>query len=36
MFFCSVFFLGLIGFNKPPIEDDQLPVETHRDQYSFH
>ncbi len=32
MFFCSVF----IGFNKPPIEGDQLPVETNRVHYSFH
>lgn len=26
--------LGFIGFNKPPIEGDQ--VETHRVHYSFH
>ncbi len=36
MVFWSVFLghisVGFIGFNKPPIEDDQLPVETH----SFH
>ncbi len=28
--------LGFNGFNKPPIEGDQLPVETHRVHYSFH
>ncbi len=28
--------LGFSGFNKPPIEGDQLPVETHRVHYSFH
>ncbi len=28
--------LGFIGFNKPPIEGDQLPVETNRVHYSFH
>ncbi len=28
--------LGFSGFNKPPIEGDQLPVETHRHHYSFH
>ncbi len=27
---------GFIGFNKPPIEGNQLPVETNRDHYSFH
>ncbi len=25
--------LGFIGFNKPPIEGDQLPAETHRVHY---
>ncbi len=30
MVFCSVFWdiLGFIGFNKPPIEGDQLPAVT--------
>ncbi len=37
-FFCSVFWdvsLGFTGFNKPPIEGNQLPVETNRHNYSF-
>ncbi len=38
MVVCSVFWdipLGFIGFNKPPIEGDQLPMETNRVHYSF-
>ncbi len=27
--------LGIIGFNKPPIEGDQLPDETHRVHFIF-
>ncbi len=27
--------LGFIGFNKPPIEDEQLAVETNRIYYSL-
>ncbi len=27
--------LGCIGFNKPPIEGDQLPVEANEVHYSF-
>ncbi len=28
--------IRIIGFNKPPIEGDQLPVEANRVHYSFH
>ncbi len=36
LFFLGHILLGFIGFNKPPIEGNQLPVETNRVHYSFH
>ncbi len=40
MLFCSVFLglipLGFSGFIKPPIEGDQLPVETNIGKYNSH
>ncbi len=35
MVFCSVFWDIFPIFNKPPIEGNQLPVETNRVHYSF-